>query len=160
MGIGAVIMPWMLAYQQSACALERNSVEELQDRRFETKIGSFITQGGMSAVLIMGAAVPGTKSIKNVEDLAALCRTICGSAAVAVVAIGGNDNTGVLDVATQILNGILMIPIVGVLWYLTAFHLPECPLVGVRKWVTGISFFVCCVFSVVGLLTQGGSSRM
>ena len=43
--IGAVIMPWMLAYQQSACALERNSVEELQDRRFETKIGSFITQG-------------------------------------------------------------------------------------------------------------------
>merc|ERR1712216_445639 len=82
------------------------------------------------------------------------------SAAGAVVAIGGNDNTGVLDVATQILNGILMIPIVGVLWYLTAFHLPECPLVGVRKWVTGISFFVCCVFSVVGLLTQGGSSRM
>jgi Mn2+/Fe2+ NRAMP family transporter len=238
--IGAVIMPWMLAYQQSACALERNSVEELQDRRFETKIGSFITQGVMSAVLIMGAAVPGTRSINNVEDLAALCRTICGnaalgnaitlfavigacivaaivvmlcgawviedvakleqapldgdaiaaagdirpgsedsiiervkarpsyffgiiltvSAALAVVAIGGNDNTGVLDVATQILNGILMIPIVGVLWYLTAFHLPECPLVGVRKWVTGISFFVCCVFSVVGLLTQGGSSRM
>merc|ERR1719313_218437 len=76
--IGAVIMPWMLAYQQSACALERNSVDELQDRRFETKVGSFITQGVMSAVLIMGAAVGGS-TIDNVEDLAALCRTICGT---------------------------------------------------------------------------------
>merc|ERR1711937_222750 len=78
--IGAVIMPWMLAYQQSACALERNSVEELQDRRLETKIGSAITQGVMSAVLIMAAAV-GAKSIDNVNDLAALCRQICGNAA-------------------------------------------------------------------------------
>merc|ERR1719311_377422 len=38
--IGAVIMPWMLAYQQSACALERNSIDDLQNHRFETKIGS------------------------------------------------------------------------------------------------------------------------
>merc|ERR1719487_2420903 len=78
--IGAVIMPWMLAYQQSACALERNSVDELQDRRFETKVGSFITQGVMSAVLVMAAAVT-TSDINNVEDLAALCRKICGSVA-------------------------------------------------------------------------------
>merc|ERR1719247_2632562 len=78
--IGAVIMPWMLAYQQSACALERNSVDELQNHRFETKIGSFITQGVMSAVLVMAAAV-GATSINNVEDLAALCRQICGSVA-------------------------------------------------------------------------------
>merc|ERR1719440_421694 len=76
--IGAVIMPWMLAYQQSACALERSNIDELQDRRFETKVGSFITQGVMSAVLIMGAAVGGS-TIDSVEDLAALCRTICGT---------------------------------------------------------------------------------
>merc|ERR1719389_651294 len=78
--IGAVIMPWMLAYQQSACALERNSVDELQDRRFETKVGSFITQGVMSAVLVMAGAV-GATQINNVEDLAQLCRKICGSVA-------------------------------------------------------------------------------
>merc|ERR1719487_1069825 len=232
--IGAVIMPWMLAYQQSACALERNSVDELQDRRFETKVGSFITQGVMSAVLVMAAAVT-TSDINNVEDLAALYRKICGNAAlgnavtlfavigacivaaivvmlcaawvieectkleqppldgaviasnedirpgseatvmarvrarpsyffgiiitigaaIAVVAIGNNDDTGFLDVATQILNGLLMVPVVAVLWYLAAFHLPECPLVGVRRWVTGAAFFVCCVFSIVGLATQG-----
>merc|ERR1719258_1011404 len=76
--IGAVIMPWMLAYQQSACALERNSVDELQNHRFETKIGSFITQGVMSAVLVMAAAV-GATEIDSVEDLAQLCRKICGS---------------------------------------------------------------------------------
>merc|ERR1719174_3256216 len=230
--IGAVIMPWMLAYQQSACALERSNIDELQDRRFETKVGSFITQGVMSAVLIMAATV-GADEINNVQDLAVLCRKICGSvalgnavtlsavigacivaaivvmlcaawviedvakleqppldgpapanedirpgqeetvmervrarpsyffgilitisAALAVVAIGNNDDTGFLDVATQILNGLLMIPIVAVLWYEAAYHLPECPLVGVRRWVTGAAFFVCCVFSVVGLLTQ------
>merc|ERR1719379_3316348 len=78
--IGAVIMPWMLAYQQSACALERNSVDELQNHRFETKIGSFITQGVMSAVLIMAAAV-GATNINNVEDLAAISRQICRKAA-------------------------------------------------------------------------------
>merc|ERR1719506_1954005 len=77
--IGAVIMPWMLAYQQSACALERNSVDELQNHRFETKIGSFITQGVMSAVLIMGAAA-GDRPINNVQDLAALSRKVCGNA--------------------------------------------------------------------------------
>merc|ERR1719498_659591 len=236
--IGAVIMPWMLAYQQSACALERNSVDELQDRRFETKVGSFITQGVMSAVLVMAAAV-GASEINNVQDLARLCRKICGNAAVgnavtlfavigacivaaivvmlcaawviedvakleqapldgaviaasaeirpgvessvaerirarpayfvgimitigaalSFVAIGNNDDTGFLDVATQILNGILMVPVVAVLWYLAAYHLPECPLVGVRRWVTGAAFFVCCVFSIVGLLTQGGERR-
>jgi Mn2+/Fe2+ NRAMP family transporter len=228
--IGAVIMPWMLAYQQSACALERNSVDELQNHRFETKIGSFITQGVMSAVLIMAAAV-GATNIDNVEDLAAISRQICRNAAlgnaitlaavigacivaaivvmlcaawvieetvrvessapldgpaeirpgseatvmervrarpayycgilitiataVIVVAIGGNDNTGFLDVGTQILNGLLMIPIVFVLWYLASFYLPECPLTGVRRWVTGATFLVCCVFSVVGLTTTG-----
>jgi Mn2+/Fe2+ NRAMP family transporter len=217
----------MLAYQQSACALERNSVDELHDRRFETKIGSFITQGVMSAVLIMGAAV-GKTQINNVEDLAAISRTICGNvalgnaitlfavvgacivaaivvmlcgawviedvvqlerapldgdirpggeatvaervkarpayffgvivtvgAALLVVGIGNNDNTGFLDVGTQILNGLLMVPIVWVLWYLCSYHLPDCPLVGVRRWVVGFSFLVCCVFSIVGLLTQG-----
>merc|ERR1719388_793820 len=225
-----VIMPWMLAYQQSACALERNSVDELQNHRFETKIGSFITQGVMSAVLIMAAAV-GATNINNVEDLAAISRTICRNAAlgnaitlaavigacivaaivvmlcaawvieemvrvessapldgpteirpgseataiervrarpayycgilitiaaaVIVVVIGGNDNTGFLDVYTQILNGLLMIPIVFVLWYLTSFCLPECPLTGARRCVTGATFLVCCVFSVVGLTTTG-----
>merc|ERR1719388_212852 len=228
-----VIMPWMLAYQQSACALERNSVDELQNHRFETKIGSFITQGVMSAVLIMAAAV-GATNINNVEDLAAISRQICRNAAlgnaitlaavigacivaaivvmlcaawvieetvrvessapldgpaeirpgseatvmervrarpayycgilitiataVIVVAIGGNDNTGFLDVGTQILNGLLMIPIVFVLWYLASYCLPECPLTGVRRWVTFGTFLICCVFSVVGLATQGGSS--
>merc|ERR1719498_189884 len=80
-------------------------------------------------------------------------------AALAVVAIGNNDDTGFLDVATQILNGLLMVPVVAVLWYLTVYHLPECPLEGVQKWVTGVAFFVCCVFSIVGLLTQGGERR-
>jgi Mn2+/Fe2+ NRAMP family transporter len=223
--IGAVIMPWMLAYQQSACALERNSVDELQDRRFETKVGSVVTQGVMCAVLVMAAAV-GSKSIRNVDDLAALARAICGSAALGnaitlfavigaclvaaivvllcaawviedmvradrpelevasapaldeesasvlerirarpayfsgiiltvaaallVVSTFGDDQVGFLDVMSQILNGLLMVPVVLALWYLTVFHLPECPLEGVRHYVTAFLFVVCSVFSVMG----------
>jgi Mn2+/Fe2+ NRAMP family transporter len=238
--IGAVIMPWMLAYQQSACALERNSVDELEDHRFETQVGSVLTQGVMSAVLIMAAAV-GKRSIKNIDDLAELCRQICGSVALGnaitlfavigaclvaaivvmlcaawvvedmfrqdpdptnadnletplpaqsvesieyeqdmtvveriqkrpayflgiifsvvvaliIVVTFGDEQVGFLDVMSQILNGILMVPVVAVLWYLCVFHLPECPLEGSRQWVTAFLFLVCSVFSVVGVFQQG-----
>merc|ERR1719487_1732429 len=232
--IGAVIMPWMLAYQQSACALERNSVDELRNHRFETKVGSVVTQGVMSAVLIMAAAV-GKRSIKNIDDLAELCRQICGSialgnaitlfavvgaclvaaivvmlcaawviedmvrpdplttdleapivvkslkseqdmsviervktrpayffgiiisvvAALVIVVTFGDEQVGFLDVMSQILNGLLMVPVVATLWYLSVFHLPECALEGVRSWVTAFLFLVCSVFSVVGAFQPG-----
>jgi len=226
--------------QQSACALERNSVDELEDHRFETQVGSVLTQGVMSAVLIMAAAV-GKRSIKNIDDLAELCRQICGSVALGnaitlfavigaclvaaivvmlcaawviedmfrqdpdptnadnletplpaqsvksieyeqdmtvveriqkrpayflgiifsvvvaliIVVTFGDEQVGFLDVMSQILNGILMVPVVAVLWYLCVFHLPECPLEGSRQWVTAFLFLVCSVFSVVGVFQQG-----
>lgn len=225
--IGAVIMPWMLAYQQSAMAREMNSVGELEDRRFETKVGSVVTQGVMSSVLVMAAAT-GAKSIASVDDLAAVVRQLCGSAAVGnavtlaavigaclvaaivvmlcaawviedlvqldtspaplpaarraaegagvtvlervaarpayfagiILSIGAallvvgtcGDSVGALDVWAQILNGLLMVPIIAMLWYLTAFRLPEAPLAGPQRWGTGFLFLACCVFSVYGVV--------
>jgi NRAMP (natural resistance-associated macrophage protein)-like metal ion transporter len=54
--IGAVIMPWMVFYQQSAVADKRLGPEHLAAARFDTAIGALITQLVMAAVLVAAAA--------------------------------------------------------------------------------------------------------
>merc|ERR1719463_482247 len=54
--IGAVIMPWMLAYQQSALCEKGLSNERGSDHllieRIDTAVGSLLTQGVMAAMLV------------------------------------------------------------------------------------------------------------
>ena len=57
--IGAVIMPWMIFYQQSAIADKRLRPEHLAAARWDTAIGAVITQLVMAAVLIACAATIG-----------------------------------------------------------------------------------------------------
>jgi hypothetical protein len=71
-------------------------------------------------------------------------------AALVIVVTFGDEQVGFLDVMSQVLNGILMVPVVAALWYLCVFHLPECPLEGSRLWITAFLFVVCSVFSVIG----------
>eukprot|EP00930_Biecheleria_cincta_P032178 TRINITY_DN22332_c0_g2_i1.p1 TRINITY_DN22332_c0_g2~~TRINITY_DN22332_c0_g2_i1.p1 ORF type:complete len:465 (+),score=64.07 TRINITY_DN22332_c0_g2_i1:81-1475(+) len=76
--IGAVIMPWMLAYQQSALcekgvASEHDSDHQLDSEhllieRIDTAVGSFLTQGVMAAMLITVAASP-KFSGENIDDV-------------------------------------------------------------------------------------------
>lgn len=54
--IGAVIMPWMVFYQQSAVADKRLKPEHIKAARWDTAIGAVITQLVMAAVLIAAAA--------------------------------------------------------------------------------------------------------
>jgi len=54
--IGAVIMPWMVFYQQSAVADKRLTPEHFTAARWDTGIGAVITQLVMAAVLIAAAA--------------------------------------------------------------------------------------------------------
>lgn len=54
--IGAVIMPWMVFYQQSAVADKRLRAEHFSTARLDTAIGAVITQLVMAAVLIAAAA--------------------------------------------------------------------------------------------------------
>merc|ERR1712079_627452 len=60
--IGAVIMPWMLAYQQTALCEKglagHHATDHLSFERIDTAVGSFITQGVMAAMLITVAATP------------------------------------------------------------------------------------------------------
>ncbi|HET6306105.1 MAG TPA: divalent metal cation transporter [Rhodopila sp.] len=54
--IGAVIMPWMVFYQQSAVADKRLRPEHLTAARWDTAVGALVTQLIMAAVLIACAA--------------------------------------------------------------------------------------------------------
>ena len=54
--IGAVIMPWMVFYQQSAMADKRLRAEHFHAARWDTGIGAVVTQLVMAAVLIAAAA--------------------------------------------------------------------------------------------------------
>lgn len=57
--IGAVIMPWMVFYQQSAVAEKGLTVADLRAARWDTAIGSVVTQAVMAAVLVAVAATIG-----------------------------------------------------------------------------------------------------
>jgi NRAMP (natural resistance-associated macrophage protein)-like metal ion transporter len=57
--IGAVIMPWMIFYQQSAIADKRLRPEHFTAARWDTAIGAVVTQLVMAAVLVATAATIG-----------------------------------------------------------------------------------------------------
>lgn len=57
--IGAVIMPWMIFYQQSAVLDKGLSAKHLKAARWDTVIGAIVTQAIMIAVLITTAATIG-----------------------------------------------------------------------------------------------------
>lgn len=54
--IGAVIMPWMIFYQQSAVADKKLRVKDYRAARWDTAVGAVVTQLVMAAVLVAAAA--------------------------------------------------------------------------------------------------------
>ena len=57
--IGAVIMPWMIFYQQSAVADKKLQPHHYRFARWDTAIGSVLTQLVMAAILVAAAATIG-----------------------------------------------------------------------------------------------------
>jgi Mn2+/Fe2+ NRAMP family transporter len=82
--IGAVIMPWMIFYQQSAIADKRLRPEHYATARWDTAVGALITQLVMAAVLIACAATIGVKhpdaSLSTVGDMAQALTPFLGTA--------------------------------------------------------------------------------
>jgi len=72
--IGAVIMPWMVFYQQSAVADKRLTPADLPMARVDTALGAILAQLVMAAVLIATAATIGkhnpNASLNSVGDMA------------------------------------------------------------------------------------------
>lgn len=71
--IGAVIMPWMVFYQQSAVVDKQLNLENLPSSRLETIIGAIITQIIMIAIIIAAAATIGKtqhgQSLNNIQQI-------------------------------------------------------------------------------------------
>ena len=71
--IGAVIMPWMVFYQQSAVIEKGLTLDDLPAARADTFIGSIVTQLIMAAVLVATAAALShgpAKSLDTVQQIA------------------------------------------------------------------------------------------
>ena len=72
--IGAVIMPWMVFYQQSSVVEKKLSLDDLPAARFDTAFGAVVTQIIMAAVLIATAATLGgatqSGSLDTVQQIA------------------------------------------------------------------------------------------
>lgn len=72
--IGAVIMPWMVFYQQSAVVEKKLKLEDLPTARVDTAIGAVVTQLVMAAVLIATAATLGqagrSQTLETVQQIA------------------------------------------------------------------------------------------
>jgi Mn2+/Fe2+ NRAMP family transporter len=80
--IGAVIMPWMVFYQQSAVADKRLKPEHFTAARWDTAIGAIVTQLVMAAVLVAAAATiathHGKATLNTVGDLSAALTPFLG----------------------------------------------------------------------------------
>ena len=72
--IGAVIMPWMVFYQQSAVVEKKLTLADLRAARWDTAIGAIVTQVIMAAVLVATAATLGasdtTAALDTVQQIA------------------------------------------------------------------------------------------
>jgi NRAMP (natural resistance-associated macrophage protein)-like metal ion transporter len=81
--IGAVIMPWMVFYQQSAVADKKLAPQHLAHARWDTGVGAVIAQAVMAAVLIAAAATIGKvnagASLETVGDIANALTPVLGS---------------------------------------------------------------------------------
>jgi Mn2+/Fe2+ NRAMP family transporter len=82
--IGAVIMPWMVFYQQSAIADKGLGPEHLGAARCDTGIGAVVTQLIMAAVLVACAATIGRRmpnaSLDTVGEMAQSLTPLLGNA--------------------------------------------------------------------------------
>ncbi len=80
--IGAVIMPWMVFYQQSAVADKKLRPEHFAAARWDTALGALVTQLVMAAVLVAAAATLAPHGAKldlaTVGDLSAALTSYLG----------------------------------------------------------------------------------
>ena len=80
--VGAVIMPWMVFYQQGAVIDKGLTVRHLRAARIDTLLGAVLTQLIMIAIVVAVAATlagPGpARSLDNVESIAAALEPFLG----------------------------------------------------------------------------------
>lgn len=88
--VGAVIMPWMIYYQQSATVDKHLQSCDIKFAKWDTLIGSFATQILMVVVIVLGASVLYKEHIapNNAYDFALALVPIAGKYSALLFAIG------------------------------------------------------------------------
>jgi Mn2+/Fe2+ NRAMP family transporter len=75
--VGAVIMPWMVFYQQSAVVEKKLVVANLPAARLDTALGAVLTQVIMAAVLVAAAAtLAGTTASGSLDTVQQIAEAI------------------------------------------------------------------------------------
>ena len=81
--VGAVIMPWMVFYQQSAVIDKGLDISHIKPARLDTAAGALVTQIIMGAVLVLTAATIGktspNTSLNTVQQIATALTPLLGS---------------------------------------------------------------------------------
>lgn len=81
--VGAVIMPWMIFYQQGAVVDKHLGVESINKEKHDTFVGNLVTQGIMLTFVIAFAATMGLQhqqvALETVSDLASGLSAFIGS---------------------------------------------------------------------------------
>ncbi len=81
--VGAVIMPWMVFYQQSAVIDKGLSIRHIRPARWDTLLGAFVTQIIMASILILTAATIGRTNpqtpLNSVQEIAKALTPLIGS---------------------------------------------------------------------------------
>ncbi len=118
--IGAVIMPWMVFYQQSSVVEKGLTTEDLKAARWDTAIGALVTQLIMAAVLVATAATigkaGGNAPLDTVEQIAGALTPFLGVATGKVIfalAISGSAIVATIVVtltAARTIGEILRVP--------------------------------------------------
>ena len=86
--VGAVVMPWMLFYQQSAVVEKGLGARDLRWARIDTAVGAVLTQVIMGAVLVATAASlhgRGAGSLRSVGEMAGTLSPLLGATTSRVV---------------------------------------------------------------------------
>ena len=82
--IGAVVMPWMVFYQQGSVIEKGLSEKDLRGARIETAVGAVVTQIIMASILVAAASAlshGGSKSFDGVGQIADALTGVLGAAA-------------------------------------------------------------------------------
>lgn len=100
--VGAVVMPWMIFYQQGAVVDKKLNADSIPKERQDTFVGTLITQGIMLIFVIVFAATIGSnsssESLNSVGDLASGLAPYIGSMS-AKILIGASMLGGALVAA-------------------------------------------------------------
>jgi Mn2+/Fe2+ NRAMP family transporter len=126
--IGAVIMPWMVFYQQSAVVEKKLTLADLPAARTDTALGAVVTQIIMAAVLIATAAtLSGSNhvgSLDTVQDIAGAITPYLGTVTGRVLfALGLSGSAVVATIVVTLTAARTVSEVLGAKHYLE--HEPE-----------------------------------